>query len=57
MTTDGFNSTFRIAHPQEAVVSLGSNEKQELKIGNFKEDGSSFKTNVFIYHLMTKLSL
>lgn len=48
LATDGFNSTFRIAHPEEGKVAFGPNEQQELRIGQFKEDGTFFKTNAII---------
>jgi len=42
LATDGNNSTFRVAHPEEGVASVGSNQSEKLQLGKFKKNGASF---------------
>lgn len=43
VTSDGVNSTFRIAHPEPNVAALGANKGHALRLGGFDGAGGDFK--------------
>ncbi len=51
LSTDGDNSTFRIAHPSEGIACIGVNQTETLQIGTFKKNGSDFKNHLTINKL------
>jgi hypothetical protein len=48
ITTDGSNSTFRIAHPNTNVVAIGGDKESTLEIGDFESNGASFDPKMTI---------
>ncbi len=48
LTTDGTNSSFRIAHPDTGQVALGVEKNQAVQIGQFLNQGTSFDSNLVI---------
>jgi len=42
IASDGEYSTFRIAHPNNGVVAIGSHKKEVFQLGKFKSEGAEF---------------
>jgi len=42
VATDGANSTFRIAHPDNKVVAIGSDRNESIQLGNFHGTNCDF---------------
>lgn len=48
VSSDGNHSTFRVAHPKQGTVGIGSNDGERFSLGNFASDGSSFNSHLTV---------
>lgn len=48
LTSDGHHSSFRVAHPKQGTVGIGSSDGERFSLGNFAQDGSRFNSHLTI---------